>query len=359
MSAKNRVGVLIEGTIGDSLILVPMLRMLELKFPNCLIEIVSFTNDKSISAKSVIGASFPEFSFSTIKNSEGQNSFRRLCAWLKLIKRIKSHRLNSLVYAFRPENEHASKRAKWHKLIINMLTSSKAYGFKVDSWPVSNRNDSQRNNLISKLLFERTAKALGVENSFSDFDHKIKISRHSLAAASDWLDSQFHTKTKRYYCLCTSGKTQAQHWPLPRYLKIVGELYKLHKLEPMFIGAPNEVSLHDRLIKQLGFGYSAAGLSIEESSAVLQGAEFYLGNDTGPMHLAAALGLRCVVVQSARNIVGSWDPLGEGHIVHQSTPDCAGCGAAKCLLQEQLCLTSIAADQVLLSCLTLIQSQHD
>ena len=49
------------------------------------------------------------------------------------------------------------------------------------------------------------------------------------------------------------------------------------------------------------------------SAAVLARAALYLGHDSGPMHLAAAAGTRCVVIYSARCPPGQWFPLGTGH----------------------------------------------
>jgi ADP-heptose:LPS heptosyltransferase len=356
MSVKSRLGVLIEGTIGDSLILVPTLRMLQQKFPDCSIEVISFTNADSISAEAVLSATFPRFAFTVINNSGEQNIFRRLGAWIMLTKRIRSQGINLLVYAVRPEEERASHRARWHRGIVKLLTSVEEFGFHVDKWPLANATKNE--NLISKLLFDRIARSFKLKKQFSDFDHRIKIGSDDLDTGTAWLGKQFGARPQQYYALCVSGKTAAQRWPLQRYLEVVVALHTLYSLEPVFIGSPNEADEHAQMISELGFGFTSAGLSIGQSSMVIGRAKFYLGNDTGPMHLAAALDRQCVVVQSSRNIAGTWDPLGEEHVLHKSEPDCAGCGAVECRLQEQLCLTNITVDQVLSSCKNLLSSKH-
>ncbi|MCE0497247.1 MAG: glycosyltransferase family 9 protein [Methylacidiphilales bacterium] len=50
------------------------------------------------------------------------------------------------------------------------------------------------------------------------------------------------------------------------------------------------------------------------SAAVLGRARLYLGHDSGPMHLAAASGTRCVSIFSAQSPPGQWFPFGEGHV---------------------------------------------
>ncbi len=49
------------------------------------------------------------------------------------------------------------------------------------------------------------------------------------------------------------------------------------------------------------------------SALLMKEARFYLGHDSGPMHLAALVGVRCVALFSARAKPGVWFPHGPGH----------------------------------------------
>ncbi|HVB81189.1 MAG TPA: glycosyltransferase family 9 protein [Candidatus Binataceae bacterium] len=51
------------------------------------------------------------------------------------------------------------------------------------------------------------------------------------------------------------------------------------------------------------------------SAAVIERLMFLLCPDSGPMHLAAAVGTRCVAVFSRHNLPGQWFPFGVGHKV--------------------------------------------
>lgn len=50
------------------------------------------------------------------------------------------------------------------------------------------------------------------------------------------------------------------------------------------------------------------------SAALLREARLFVGHDSGPMHLAAAVGTRCVTIYSAQSPPGQWFPFGKGHI---------------------------------------------
>jgi lipopolysaccharide heptosyltransferase III len=88
-------------------------------------------------------------------------------------------------------------------------------------------------------------------------------------------------------------------------------------------------------------------LSPRESAAVLARAKLFLGHDSGPMHLAAAVGIPCVAVFSARNRPRMWFPWGSQHEVIYHRTDCWGCDLDTCIEQKKKCLTSILPAEVL------------
>jgi len=56
-------------------------------------------------------------------------------------------------------------------------------------------------------------------------------------------------------------------------------------------------------------------LSPRLSAAVIRRAALFLCNDSGPMHLAAAVGTRCVAVFSNKDAPGWWSPCGANHVI--------------------------------------------
>jgi heptosyltransferase III len=87
-------------------------------------------------------------------------------------------------------------------------------------------------------------------------------------------------------------------------------------------------------------------LAPRESAALLRRARLYLGHDSGPMHLAAAVGTPIVAVFSARQPPGIWFPHGPGHRVIYPRTACAGCARVPCLKCGQACILSIAPAEV-------------
>jgi heptosyltransferase III len=88
-------------------------------------------------------------------------------------------------------------------------------------------------------------------------------------------------------------------------------------------------------------------LTPRESAAVLSHARIFIGHDSGPMHLAAAVQTPCVAIFSARNRPRVWFPFGRQHNVIYHQVDCWGCNLETCLIEKKKCLTSISVEEVL------------
>jgi heptosyltransferase III len=88
-------------------------------------------------------------------------------------------------------------------------------------------------------------------------------------------------------------------------------------------------------------------LTPRESAAVLARSAVFLGHDSGPMHLAAAVQTRCVAVFSSRNLPGVWFPYGNGHAVLYHPVACGGCKLQTCIAERKKCILSITVDEVL------------
>jgi len=84
-------------------------------------------------------------------------------------------------------------------------------------------------------------------------------------------------------------------------------------------------------------------------------ASVYLGHDSGPIHLAAAAGVPCVGIYSARNPAGTWFPYGNRHRVILHDVPCAGCKLSECTVYAKRCITSITVAEVLAAVEDLLQ----
>lgn len=116
----------------------------------------------------------------------------------------------------------------------------------------------------------------------------------------------------------------------------------------VLIGSAGEQERAERLLTNWrGVGVNLCGaLRVRESAAVLARCKVFVGHDSGPMHLAAAVGTPCVAIFSSRNLPGEWFPCGRAHRVLYRRMSCQGCRLDVCERHQKACIRSITVESV-------------
>lgn len=98
-------------------------------------------------------------------------------------------------------------------------------------------------------------------------------------------------------------------WPAERYAEAADLLARELGLLPLIIWGPGEEALANRVLHEMKApGILAPRTTIKELAHLLSRCAVYVGNDTGPMHLAAAMGIAVVGLfgPSDPRRVGPW-----------------------------------------------------
>lgn len=172
--------------------------------------------------------------------------------------------------------------------------------------------------------------------------------------------SQIRSKYKGYTLIGIGpgSKWPSKCWPEDRFAEVVQRLIQEQNVVPVVFGGKSEAALAERLVARWDIGVNAAGgLSIRQAAAMLEQCSMFLGNDTGTMHLAAAVGTPCVAVFSAQDWPGRWYPFGARHIVFRKALPCEGCKLPKCADYDNACLSEINVDEVYEACRTVLVRQ--
>ena len=93
----------------------------------------------------------------------------------------------------------------------------------------------------------------------------------------------------------------AKRWPLERYRELVYKLVHERNAQVLLIGGTDDIPLNQSLLKGLevpkGSVLNLAGkTNFGESAALLQRCVLFIGNDSSPMHLAAAVGIAVIAI---------------------------------------------------------------
>lgn len=148
------------------------------------------------------------------------------------------------------------------------------------------------------------------DNPQRNFMHTIERQREQLAIAGiddvpfpslDWVEADLSGfDLPRHYALVAPGGAAhrpEKRWPPERFVHAARWLGD-QGLAPLIVGGPEESEMAATMAEHCGGRSLAGGTTLLELAALARGAGFALGNDTGPMHMAAVAGVPTVVLFS-------------------------------------------------------------
>ncbi len=109
----------------------------------------------------------------------------------------------------------------------------------------------------------------------------------------------------------SGGYSTARRWSPERFARLADTLYADVGGQLLLLGGPEEVALHAQILGMMRSAMPAHSLAgkgnIKVTAAALELADLFIGNDAGPMHLAAAVGTPTVAIFGLSNWQ-AWGP---------------------------------------------------
>ena len=137
-------------------------------------------------------------------------------------------------------------------------------------------------------------------------------------------------------------------WPSERFAELADRLIEKFGCQVLVGGSRQEIDLAQLVVKQAKSRLiSIAGRSpIRTLAALLKRAALFVGNDTGAMHIATAVGTPVVALFGPSN-PAEWGPRGGPAEVIYKGLDCRACFHPTCQRGEQNCMKLITVDEVM------------
>ncbi len=123
-----------------------------------------------------------------------------------------------------------------------------------------------------------------------------------------------------YFAVLNPGAGwSSRRWPPEHYSAVARHLGQVHALPSLVSWAGDRERQWANQIAANSEGHArvAEPTSLVELASLLARAQLFVGSDTGPMHLAAAVGTRCVALHGTTKPTDS-GPYGAGHIALQA-----------------------------------------
>ncbi|HEY6111380.1 MAG TPA: asparagine synthase (glutamine-hydrolyzing) [Chthoniobacterales bacterium] len=355
----NRILVFRIGQLGDTIVALPAMWLVRKHFPQARITLLCdrHPGKRHVLASDLLrGAGIFDDYLSYPVAQPGE--LMRQAHMAGLLASIRRGRFDTLVYLApnnrKPEQIERDRRFFRMAGIRNFIGM---HGFQ----PLEVKEPGRPMKLMpreSELLLRRlTASGLRVEPE-DESRMDLGLGPEDDAAVSSWTARQPPDGQRVWVAVGPGSKMPAKRWPLRRFQEVIVDLIKEFDIWPVVFGGEEDRVIGEWLLAQWGRGYNAAGaLDVRTAAAALKRCALFVGNDTGTMHLAAAVGAPCVAIFSSRERPGLWFPFGEGHRVFRSEIECEGCGLVECIERGNECLKRIGPDEVLNACRELLTKQ--
>ena len=180
-----------------------------------------------------------------------------------------------------------------------------------------------------------------IQSSFAKIERREDLSR-------DLLEPFGLSLTDRFIVLHAGARLEFSRWPHYRKLASIILQSGVYKVVYFTDNAIEKESLGDDFLDTDRFIFIDSKLSFDEFDAFLSFCSAFVGNDSGPKHLASLRGANVVSIHMARNNWNEWGQENKGLIISRRVP-CAGCSIhhdpEECG-KDFACITSIRPEEV-------------
>ena len=341
--AQQRVLIYLLGSVGDTLVAVPALRLVAQRFPDAERRVLTDYIIKEQAAPMTAlldGTSLVDGYFRYPPG--GVRSVRQM---LHLWREISRWKPDTLIYLHEPRGSWIALRDASFFLacgIRKLIGVPYANHLKKPLFKPQLKRYEHRSEYLARSLVSLGALPLSDRMSWD-----LALTTHERDAAHAALTPL--QDCKGILAASIGAKVDVKDWGDDNWTSVLRELsQRLPGWGLALIGAPVERQRSERLLAAWqGNGVNLCGsISLRQSGAVLEMSDVYLGHDSGPMHFAATVGTPCVAIFSARSQPGKWFPYGENHKVLYKQTECFGCQLDQCLQFQKKCIMSISVQEV-------------
>ncbi len=181
------------------------------------------------------------------------------------------------------------------------------------------------------------------------------------SAAAELAESAWHqfdpTGGQTRIALHIGAGTSAKRWPAEHWRTLVRYLAVERRAAVALVGTPGDKSTAQAILGLSPSPHAAdwtGRFSVDELAAVLERADVLVGADSGPAHLAAAVGTPVVALFSGTNSIQQWQPRGASVSTLHCHVACSPCHRRACPVVGHPCMRGIQPGEVVATLASLL-----
>lgn len=227
---------------------------------------------------------------------------------------------------------------------IRIGTGYRGYSFLFNKKIYQHRRTVEKHELEYNLDM---LKPLGVETT--KVSPKIYLSEDERRTAEDFLRKMGVGEEGLLVIIHPGSGGNCLNWAAEKFGQLAEKLIDSYSVKVVVSGQPQEKSLAEKMKNQMRHDFInlTGKTDLRLLAGIIEKSDLLISNSTGPMHMAAALGVPTVAIFCPIFTASPirWGPYGEGHtIITPPVPTCKHCSPKKC--QRGNCMDLITVEEV-------------
>ncbi len=240
-----------------------------------------------------------------------------------------------------------SLRREKYDLVVNLRDSFIARCIGAEHWGLA-RGERERH-AVTRYL--EVLSRHGIDTT--DAHPQLQLTETEQVTANRFLKESGVKSERLLIGIHPGGNWEYKLWHAEKYAQLSNNLQREQNASVLLFTGPNERKLQAQVAEKMSNPPILINTpNLREVAALIAACDVYIGNDTGPMHIAAAVGTPVVALFGSTNHIRS-GPYGDKHKVVQSGMNLGcnpchpgrnpgGCGAGSCAV-----IDGITVEQVL------------
>lgn len=168
--------------------------------------------------------------------------------------------------------------------------------------------------------------------------------------AASFLSKNNVSEKDKLACIHPAAGCVSRIWPAKKFCELADRLITDAHCKVIILGIKDELKYAEAIKQNMSHEpIIAKDFTIRQTAALLKRCSFLVSTDTGPAHIASAVGTPCITIFGRKQAgLGPvrWKPIGKDNVIFHKDVGCAKCAAHKCM-KNFLCLDAVTTDEVL------------
>lgn len=194
-----------------------------------------------------------------------------------------------------------------------------------------------------------------------DFNTYFPVNEYAIKKVEELFKKLGLGEGEKIIVIHPSASCPSKRWPEEYFSQLIKLISDKGNLKIIIVTSENEKKFGQKIVDENEVIDLRGKLNIAELGALLRKSSLFISNDSGPVHIAAALEIpvisifgRCDPGLSPRR----WRPLGKKSFYFHRNIGCKKCFAHNCL-KEFLCLKAISPQEVAKKAISILNLERD